>query len=98
MPSRVLLDRLAEAYADADVPALRALYTDDALICSAAAPDKVLERDETFDRPDVLQRTRLIGAIERLPIDERAGMLRATVRTRTPEGGYQSGESVWLLT
>src|SRR3954447_6354873 len=98
MPSRVLLDRVAQAYAAADIQVLKSLYADDALICSAAAPERVLGRDETFDRVDVLQRTRLIGAVERISIDGSAGMLRAAVRTRTPDGAYKSGERIWLLT
>ena len=84
MPCRVLLDQVAEAYATGDAAALKALYAEDALICSAALPDTVLTRDEMFAREDLLQRTALIGPIDLIPIDETAGLLRATVRTQTP--------------
>ena len=40
----------------------------------------------------------LIGPSDLIPIDESAGMLRATVRTQTPDGTYESAERVWLLT
>ena len=98
MSCRVELDAVVGAYADGDVAALRALYADDALICSAAAPDSVLGRDEMFSREDVLHRTRLIGAINLIPIDESAGLIQATVRTEQPDGLYKSADRVWLLT
>ena len=98
MPCRVLLDQVAEAYATGDVAALKALYAEDALVCSAALPDTALTRDEVFAREDILQRTALIGPIDLIPIDETAGLLRATVRTQTAKVIYQSAERVWLLT
>ena len=98
VPCRVLLDQVAEAYATGDAAGLKALYAEGALICSAALPDTVLTRDEMFAREDLLQRTALIGPIDLIPIDETAGLLRATVRTQAPEGGYQSAPRVWLLT
>lgn len=98
MPCRALLDQVAEAYGAGDRSALKALYADDALVSSAAAPDVVVGRDELFERDDLLRRTTLIGAIDLIPIDESAGMLRATVRTQKPDGQYQSAERVWLLT
>jgi hypothetical protein len=93
-----LLDQVAEAYGAGDRAALKALYADDAVISSAAAPDVVLGRDELFERDDLLRRTTLVGAIDLIPIDESAGMLRAAVRTQKPDGQYQSAERVWLLT
>ena len=98
MPCRALLDRVVEDYAAGDALGLKALYAEDALVSSAAAPDLVLRRDEVFERDDLLRRTMLIGAIDLIPIDEFAGLLRATVRTQTAEGLYQSAERVWLLT
>ena len=98
MPCRVLLDQVAEAYGSGDVAALKALYAEDALVCSASLPDAVFTRDEVFAREDLLQRTALIGPIELIPIDETAGLLRATVRTQKPDGQFQSAERVWLLT
>ena len=98
MPCRVLLDQVAEVYASGDVAALKALYAEDALVCSAALPDTVFTRDEVFARQDILQRTALIGPIDLIPIDETAGLLRATVRTQKPDGQFQSAERVWLLT
>jgi hypothetical protein len=97
LPCRVLLDEVAGAYASGDVVALKALYAEDALVCSAALPDSVFTRDQVFARKDILQRTALIGPIDLIPIDESAGLLRATVRT-TRDGVYQSAERVWLLT
>ena len=97
-PCRDLLDQIADAYADEDVPRLVLLYDESALICSAAEPDVVVSRDELFERSDVLQRTHLVGAIDRIPIDADAGLLRATGRT-TADGRYQpAAEHVWLLT
>ena len=98
VPCRVLLDQVAEAYATGDAAALKALYAEDALICSAALPDTVLTRDEMFAREDLLKRTALIGPIDLIPIDETAGLLRATVRTQSSAGVYRSAERVWLLT
>jgi len=99
VPCRVLLDDVAEAYASGDVSALVDLYDENALICSAAEPDVAVRRDELFDRSDVLQRTHLVGAIDRIPIDETAGLLRATARTAAADGRYRpAAEHVWLLT
>jgi len=98
VPCRVLLDRVAETYESGDVHALIDLYDQNALICSAAEPDVAVSRDELFERSDVLQRTHLVGAIDRIPIDETAGLLRAIART-TADGRYRpAAEYVWLLT
>ena len=98
MPCRVLLDQVAEAYASADVRALSDLYDENALICSAAEPDAVVSRDELFERSDVLKRTHIVGAIDLIPIDANAGLLRATARTAA-DGRYRpAAEYVWLLT
>ena len=99
MPCRVLLDQVTEAYTSGDVPALISLYDEDALICGAAEPDAIMGRDELFMRTDVLQRTHLVGPIEVIPIDQTAGLLRATARSATEDGRYQpAAERIWLLT
>ena len=98
MSCRALLDQVAEAYSEGDPVALKALYAEDALVSSAAAPDLVVGRDDIFERDDVLRRTRLIGAIDLIPIDESAGLIRATVRTQRPDGQFQSADRVWVLT
>jgi hypothetical protein len=97
VPSRALLDRLADAYAQGST-ALPSLYHEDALVCIAADPDTAITRDELFGRPELLRRTSLIGPVERIPIDERAGLLHAAARVATPEGGFRSTRLVWLLT
>ena len=99
MPSRVLLDRIADAYAAGDLSALKTLYAEDALIFSAAAPELIMGREEVFAGGDVLNRTQLIGSIDLIPIDENAGMLRASARTADVRGGFRTfDELVWLLT
>ena len=98
MPCRVLLDQIAEAYSHGDRHALMALYDADALVCSAADPETTIGRDELFGRPDVLQRTQLIGAIDLISIDETAGLIHANARVAVGQGQYRTDERVWLLT
>jgi hypothetical protein len=99
VPCHVLLDHLAEAYSSGDKDSLASLYADDALICTAAEPDAVIGRDEHFGRPDLLHRTQLLGAIERIPIDATGGLIRATARIAAKSGGFEPAtEHVWLVT
>ena len=99
MTCRLLLDEIADAYTSGDIRALINLYDENALICSAAEPGVLMRRADLFERSDVLQRTHLVGPIDVIPLDENAGLLRATARTATDDGRYQPAAlRVWLLT
>jgi hypothetical protein len=94
-----LLDEIAEVNGGGDSDALMRLYAEDALLCAAAEPDVVVRRDESFQPREGLLPTRLIGAVERIPIDESAGLLRATARIAAGGGRFlPAAERVWLLT
>ena len=97
MPSRALLDQVAEAFNAKDIPRLVQLYHPDALISNSRTPDVPLTRDATFANPDVLRNVHVIGPLEVLPIDERAGILRATARVQSDHGALTKANHVWLL-
>jgi hypothetical protein len=97
VPSRALLDRLTDAYGHGSIT-LHSLYHEEALVYIASDPDNAIARDDLFGRPELPQPTSLIGPVERIPIDERAGLLHAAARVATSDGGYRSTQLVWLIT
>jgi ketosteroid isomerase-like protein len=94
-----LLEHVAAAYNRKDWRALRALYHDEARLCTSAAGDRVVGPDELMDVFEELEDSSYaVGTTTTRALDEHAVLVSGRLRYPRPGGGMGDGHRSWILT
>lgn len=94
-----LVEAVAEAFDGADWEALRALYHDDALLCTMAAHERIVGPDELIEVFSALDSTTYqIGDTHTEAVDDHAVIVSGPLRYPQESGDTAYATKSWILT
>jgi ketosteroid isomerase-like protein len=97
--SLALIEAVAEAFDGGDWEALRALYHDDALLCTMAAHERIVGPDELIEIFKALDTTTYqIGDTDTEAIDDHAVIVSGPLRYPQESGDTAYAAKSWVLT
>src|SRR5262249_55509948 len=99
LPATALVEAVAEAFDNGDWDALRALYHDDALLCTMAAHERIVGPDELMEIFSSLDSTMYqVGDTQTDAIDDHAVIVSGPLRYPQETGDTAYAAKSWLLT